>query len=339
MEGLMLITNPAQLLNDLAVEMIFLQILLILVIIAIGLFCYFNKFIWWSWNEKRRKRFSEELNRWGIVVTPEETAAIQEEMRLSWRGIILLSTLATAAILTLFLLMAIVVSFVETGTLQGIAAVDSTTVMFQYWLAAAVGFIVGFMVSIPWLKRQKRYRITYGDIQPRRLSDYRSPWFFWSTIVFAACIAGLTWLDLPFLHNSLYLGFGLGYHTVGVVWIVPVIMFLVVLSIELFLAKMVTTSRLAMNTDPDKCKRLDDMMRSQFIGNIEFFTVTSLAYLNIIQLNILIPDSQGPYKGLLYLAFLVSLGIIAFFPLIATLSKGRLGGTYNGWPWNPRVTQ
>ncbi|HET8845971.1 MAG TPA: hypothetical protein VFN35_31195, partial [Ktedonobacteraceae bacterium] len=110
-----------------------------------------------------------------------------------------MSTLGAASCLLMFPLLLAALSLLETGTLAWLTFMTSELWLPQFYFATTLGLGMGYLTGVWWVKRRTRRSLTYADLEPRRLSNYRSHWFFWLQVLFIALYGGLFVQATPLL--------------------------------------------------------------------------------------------------------------------------------------------
>ncbi len=204
------------------------------------------------------------------------------------------------------------------------------------------GLLIGYLVGIWWVKRHPQNRLSYGDLAPRRLSNYRSPWFFWAEVLIIAFYAAMTWLALTNLSDpsNLRLVSITGqilmtpiYPGLWILWGPSLLMLLVALFTELGASRLATSPRLLVVSDPQLSRRLDDMLRAQTIGALQAMAMMMIFCLGFAQASLLVGNTGAGIPELIVnFAFVPGLVCVGIF-----LLNGRLGGKQIGWPWTGKV--
>lgn len=329
------------------------QVVLMLLLLALA--AGIGQIAWGSY--KHRQAFSrppgkprgDQLRLWRQLLTwqvvpPSATAPAELEEFACARDFIQSSAIIGGGLaIVLISLGSAVISLVATGSLlsllTGIGYFFGVTVLF----ASLIGYGLGYAYGVWQLRSRTANRVSYADLKPRRLSDYRSIWF--------PCIAGMLivyaivvpLLLVPSLESQLSLS-PLGIRSWDIpIWIVetiPAAMFLALVTSEVVMVRIARLPRLLLLAHPQTAQRADNLLRAMTIGRLQGLEFTMIGFLGAAQgilleqfLGQLGTTSQGwrPYAISFVVPWIVGGLGSAFLSFLA----GRLGGTISGWPWRP----
>jgi hypothetical protein len=218
--------------------------------------------------------------------------------------------------------------------------------MTVFFLSCLLGYGLGYLFGVWRLRRLTARGITYADLQPRTLSDYRSRIFPWIAGILISGVVLITlWLS-PHLGSQVPLKLVSGTPVevfVWILWAVPAAMLLTLLLGEFVMAHIAGRARLLLTSQPPTAQRADNLLRALTIGTIQGFELVVLGSLGVIQ-NTLIRSTlwqdgfwhlgSQPYSSVLDLGFWCATAVLLLGFLLPILA-GRMGGTISGWPWRP----
>jgi hypothetical protein len=314
-----------------------LPVLFILILIA-----YFISKPWLRRSQEVQARSLRAFQKWGVAVTPEEMPRLRESLWRCWKPILLFSALGATGCSLLVSLVLVVASELHPGALAWMDYVDADLWLAENFFSITAGLLIGYLVGIWWVKRHPQNRLSYGDLAPRRLSNYRSPWFFWAEVLIVAFYAAMTRLALTNLLDPSHLrllsitGQILMipiYPGLWILWGPPLLMLCISLATELGASWLVASPRLLVVSDPQLSRRLDDMLRAQTIGALQGMALLMISELGLAQASLLARNTgAGIWELTSNFAFVPLLVCVGIF-----LLNGRLGGKQMGWPWTVKV--
>ena len=200
------------------------------------------------------------------------------------------------------------------------------TVLF---VLALVGFVGGRLVGLKRLRDRPGQALSYGDLWPRRLRDYRSPLFLALSCLVVALQIAVTLLGAPHRTGTPVLDRGLPLDLCAVA------MILTVVAGEALLGHVVHEPRVLLVADPLTAQRADDLLRALTLTLIQGSVLTILGGVGQAQWALLNTPGSALPGALSATAFLTSYPLLMLGPLTFAL-RGRLGGTVTGWAWTGR---
>ena len=190
--------------------------------------------------------------------------------------------------------------------------------------------------------------VTYGDLQPRRLSDYRSVVFPLSAAVLIVGVALITLIMWPHLEAGVPLSVGDGGMTRSVapawfLWTLPAAMLLTLIVGEILLGQIARLPRLLLTHQPATAQRADNLLRALAIGALQGYELNVIGSFGVVD-GLLISMSLWhsgfwrlgvrPLSPVLDTWYgFAAIMVLAGFLLPAC--AGRIGGRIAGWPWRP----
>lgn len=255
--------------------------------------------------------------------------------------------LALGLVFLLLLLGAGILALV-TGTLVSLTALTSGQLSGVIpYLSCLLGGGVGLADGFWRLRNSSASRVTYGDLQPRRLADYRSAAFRWLMLALLAAVIVETTVLGP--HIGPVVPLRLGHWrflplptSFWVLGILPATMFLLLVGGEVLMAYIVRLPRLLVTSDPQTAQRADNFLRALSIGLVQGGLLISLGYLGVNQDSLLdeglwqqhfwIMGGPQPYLPLVEVESLLAWGSVCL-GFVLPACAGRIGGRLGGWPW------
>jgi hypothetical protein len=210
-----------------------------------------------------------------------------------------------------------------------------------FLFASLIGHSLGYGYGVWQLHNLTARKITYGDLQPRRLADYRSalfPWIAGALIIYTLLIS----LPLtPSLGGQIQLSplVDLNAST----WIletIPVAMLLALVTGEIVMVRIAKLPRLLLIANPQTAQRADNLLRAMTIGQLQGLTFAAIGYLGVAQgfiLQIFLSQQHITSQdwGILFIAEFVVPWAVGMVGFSLQMLAGRIGGKISGWPWQP----
>lgn len=290
-----------------------------------------------------------QLLKWGVVTPDTAYPALLEEFSRS-RDIILSSAMIGLGLaVVLFVCGSMALVWIASWTASGTFAMDMTRQFFvpALYLSFWAGYGLGYLYGVRRLRHLTAREATYGDLQPRRLSDYRSVVFPLGAAILIVGVALTTLIMWPHLVAGVPLDLGDGI-TRSVVpawllWTLPAAMLLSLIVGELLLGKFARFPRLLLTRYPSTAQRADNLLRAQTIGVVQGLELNVIGSLGVV---------HGSLIGMgLWHSGFWRLGAQPLSPVLDTwygfaavvvlagfllpTCAGRIGGRIGGWPWRP----
>ncbi|MGO8949126.1 MAG: hypothetical protein ACLQUY_16070 [Ktedonobacterales bacterium] len=217
------------------------------------------------------------------------------------------------------------------------------------FLTYLLGYGSGYLYGVWHLRQQGARGVTYADLQPRGLADYRSRVF---PLAASALIAGVTLLTILV---SAHLGPQVPIELVGgatlqisrwIFWAVPAAMLLTLLIAERIMAYIADIPRLFVTSQPQTSQQADNLLRALTIGTLQGYELIVIAGFAEAQILFMMSSlfqsgfwhmTPGPYSAFLNLEFGFAL-VVVTLGFIVQMLYGRLGGRISGWPWRRMPT-
>jgi hypothetical protein len=291
----------------------------------------------------------QQLLKWQVIQPGYHDPALLDEFSRSHRFIQSAALIGAGLALVLAVIGSAIISVGATGTLLNLSAGNGSFLSASLFFVFLIGFSLGYVSGVWQLRSLTARRVAYGDLKPRRLSDYRSVLF--------PCIAGapiigailIPLLFVPAVGAQIPLSF-LGGSSVEVPgWVLQAIaaaMLLTLVTGEIVMARVAKLPRLLLTSNPQTAQRADNLLRAMTISTVQGLELAVIGYLGIAQWNMIVqyfwqvgfwhigtrPDSS--FLDLLFFfafaAELIGLGL----PCLAS----RIGGHISRWPWQPMRT-
>ncbi|HEY7348655.1 MAG TPA: hypothetical protein VH599_10105 [Ktedonobacterales bacterium] len=320
----------------------------------------------WGWHLRRRAftrlprppRPSDQLwwgrlGKWGALSPAGAGWEVLQAFTRSF-DLLLSSFLLGLGLVMLLLLFGAGILALAAGTLVSLTALTSGQLSGVIpYLSLLIGGGVGLADGFWQLRNSSARRVTYGDLQPRRLADYRSGAFRWLMLALLALVIVETSVLGP--HIGPVVPIRLGHWrflplptSFWILGILPATMFLLLVGGEVLMAYIVRLPRLLVTSDPQTAQRADNFLRALSIGLVQATLLISLGYLGENQDGMLDaglwqqhfwqmggPQPYLPLAEVVSLLAWVSISLGFVLPVCA----GRIGGRLGGWPWQKmRVT-
>ncbi len=225
------------------------------------------------------------------------------------------------------------------GVVRGVLW-GSWLLQFMFVECVTFGITLGYQVGSARATHRAPHAPTYGDVRPRRSSDYFAGWLLWVPV----CVSAYACATVALLASQVDYA-RLGYSES--LWILPtriilavfVATALVVNGIGLASIRWIAVSpRTLLSSNTQAARGADDFRRATEIGSILQMTWMSSAYVLMAATSIV--TSPGALVGhtsaftpLLHamgINFLLAMPIYIFGGFLAAF-QGRLGGTLTGW--------
>jgi len=241
-----------------------------------------------------------------------------------------------------------IIALIATDTSAATTQNNSSFFLASFFASFGIGLGAGAVFAAWHLRNAAKRRVTYADLRQRQLSDYRSSVFRWLAVAMIAWTFGVLMFFSSHVGSTLQID--LFYTVVSVpntVWgwyIVPGVMFLVLVVIETVLLRIVGFSRLLVTSDATVSQHADDMLRAMVIGLVQYCELLALAQLAVLPFSMLSPRLWAshywqighlPYFSLLSISVFMP-GVMQLLGVGILLARGRLGGKFSGWPWQMR---
>lgn len=293
-----------------------------------------------------RRRWATELVRWGVFAWPDANAAVVEDIARAWARVSAPAFIGLGVVPLLYLAL-FVVPALRSGQVPAAAlALSSYPFYAGFYCCLLLGIGAGYCVGVIWaaaLARGPRY----ADLRPRRAADYRAGVLRWLPVIVIAGVAGLSASWAPQLGpgSGLHLSVGgIAFTLTASLWtleVLPALMALVALAGEFLIARIAHLPRLLITADAQTARRADDLLRANMIGGTQANTCWAAGTLGMAQCALLIhvglpavSVARATDSVAVTLVLLLSLGLtVAGYLLL--ISRGRLGGSRSGWPWQP----
>lgn len=235
------------------------------------------------------------------------------------------------------------VSLAATGSLLGLLAGTGYFFSAALLFAGLIGYSLGYAYGVWRLHRLSASSVTYGDLKPRRLADYRSALFPWLAAVIIAYTFLIPLLLVPSLGTQIPLSpFGIR----APIWfleVIPLAMLVTLVTGEMVMARIARLPRLLLISTLQTAQRADNLLRAITIGQLQGLLFAVIGYLGMAQGFILLqyygrlsvtPQGWSPSALLFTPALLVPL-IVGLGGFVLQTLNGRVGGSISGWPWQP----
>lgn len=231
------------------------------------------------------ERWIQEILKWQIVEEEDELPIIAQTIQYYWNHFILSSLyLCLGVTLIVFTIGGALVSFLITRSPTGLVTTGSNLQILILALVFLIGSGSGILMGIWQMRQQTVGMVNYGDVRQRRVSDYRSS-FFWGCIVVAlVALCAVTVFFAPFM-GSYHIQLASGQKLIlpnnnFFLCITPCVMICFIALIECFIVLVVTQPRFLLLPNPTISQRADDMIRSWLIGLLqgEEFWVVGMLY-------------------------------------------------------------
>jgi hypothetical protein len=123
-----------------------------------------------------------QLLKWQVIYPGYNDPAILDEFSRSQMFIQSAAAIGGGIAIVLTIILGAVISLAATGTMVGLTAGNGMLLTAVFVFAFLIGFSLGYGYGVWELRSLTARRVAYGDLQQRKLSDYRSVLF--------PCIAG-----------------------------------------------------------------------------------------------------------------------------------------------------
>jgi hypothetical protein len=329
---------------DQALQLIPLLLMLLFVCLGIGVFVlgsYLHSRPGKVWGN--RAQLWKQLLTWQVVTPGFAPPAILEEFTRSRDFIVSSALMGMGLTLVLGVIGNVMLVWALTGTFSG---EDGQVFTVVFFLSCLLGYGLGYLSGVWHLRRLTARGLTYADLHPRTLSDYRSNAFLGIAGILIVGVMLLTLVLTPHLGSQVPFELGRGTPLEISVWVllaVPVVMLVLLLLGEFVMVHIAGLPRLLLTSQPHTAQRADNLLRALTIGTIQGFELVVLGGLGAIQNNLLMAAlwqdgfwqlGARPYSSWLDLEFECTLAVLLLGFLLPILS-GRIGGTISGWPWRP----
>ncbi|MBV9615153.1 MAG: hypothetical protein JO031_06845 [Ktedonobacteraceae bacterium] len=282
-------------------------------------------------------RWSKLFAAWNIPLAENELSQAIQDIHKSWNILLSWGWIGLGTAMTLIGLLRILQLLLTTGTRLSITVLFEQPVLEIQIFSLLIGYGAGYLHGLWQLRKRSSDRLAYGDLRPKRLTDYHSlamqgiP----ACMIIYTCI--LLLVSMPYWKQHITIQVISGTHMVlpnWVVWIVPCLGVLLIVVVERFLWLIATFPRLLINMNLPLSARIDDMLRSlvsTFILGMEYVTIGMLNYAlgSLLGLDASTPD----YVLYMILVSLLLPNVLILVGITLGLLKGRIGGNLNGWPW------
>ena len=287
------------------------------------------------------------LGKWGALSPAGAGWEVLQAFTRSF-DLLLSSTLLGLGLVMLLLLFGAGILALVTGTLVSLTALTSGQLSGVIpYLSLLIGGGVGLADGFRRLRKASTSRVTYGDLQPRRLADYRSGAFRWLMLALLAAVIVETIVLGP--HIGPVVPILLGHWRVlplptsfWVLGILPATMFILLVGGEVLMAYIVRLPRLLVTSDPQTAQRADNFLRALSISLVQGGLLISLGYLGVNQDSMLdeglwqqhfwIMGGPQPYLPLVEVESLLA-WVSVCLGFVLPVCAGRIGGRLGGWPW------
>lgn len=290
-----------------------------------------------------------QLLKWEVVTPDAAYPDLLEEFSRS-RDIILSSAMIGLGLaVVLFVCGGLALVWIAPSTASGTFVVDMIRQLFlpALFLSFLAGYGLGYLYGVWRLRRLTAREPTYGDLQPRTLSDYRSVVFPLIAAVLTMGVALITLIIWPHLEAGVPLDLGDGITRsvapAWFLWTLPAAMLLTLIVGEILLGQIARLPRLLLTHQPASAQRADNLLRALAIGALQGYELNVIGSFGIVH-GLLI--SMGLWHsgfwrlGVRPLSpvldtwyWFAAIVVIAGFLLPAC--AGRIGGRIAGWPWRP----
>lgn len=290
-------------------------------------------------------RLWQQLLKWQVV-SPSYTAPAELEEFACARDFIQSAAIIGSGVAIVLASIGGGISLAATGSLLGLLAGTGYFFSATLLFASLIGYSLGYGYGVWQLRNLTARKVAYGDLQPRRLADYRSalfPWIAGMLIVYAILVPLLL---APYLGAQIPLSpFGIR-SLDAPTWaleVIPAAMLLTLVTGEIVMARIARLPRLLLTPNPQTAQRADNLLRAMTIGMLQGFVFIVIGFLAFVYGNIVVeyfwqvgfwhidsrplspfPDLESFFGGVI--------GLIGF--LLPALT-GRIGGKISGWPWRP----
>jgi hypothetical protein len=311
--------------------------------IAFGCYLHFRPGTLW------RGQSWQQLLKWRVVTPDTANPGLLEEFARS-RDIILSSAMIGMG-LALVIVVCSGVALVWTApwTASGTFVVDIVRQFLApaLFLSYLLGNGLGYLYGVWRLRRLTARGATYGDLQPRELSDYRSVVFPLCAAILIVGVALITLITGPHLRAGvpLFLGDGMtrSVAPAWLLWVLPGAMLLTLSVGEILLGQIARFPRLLLTRHPLTAQRADNLLRALTIGTVQGHELTVIGSLGVVH-GILMSNSlwhsgfwqlgSRPWSPLLDTWYWFA-AFVAMAGLLLPACAGRIGGRITGWPWRP----
>lgn len=218
------------------------------------------------------------------------------------------------------------------------------------FLGYLVGYGLGYVYGVRRLRRLSISSVTYADLAPRGLADYRARAFPMLATAMIVGVILLTALAAPHLGGEVPLDLASGIQLEMPRWLlgaVPAAMLLTLLAAEKVMAYVAGLPRLFITFQPEISKRADNLLRALTIGTLQGYELIVIGGLAEAQCLFLLrgfsqsgwwqSGESPPYNAVLTLEFGFSV-IVCVLGFLLPVLYGRLGGRISGWPWHKTPT-
>jgi hypothetical protein len=283
------------------------------------------------------------LVQWGAIGQNDAGWVVLQEFTRSYDLVLSTAFLWLGSVAIVLFLGGGVISLALTGSPLSLTVLDfgllSNMVFLTFLIGGGLGLADGF-----WrLRSATAGRLTYGDLQPRRLADYRSPVFRWLMLALIALVIIETSVLAPFLGPVLPVNLGgmtlslpTNFWTLG---IVPAVMLLLLVAGEVVMLSIARLPRLLVTSDPQTAQRADNFLRALIIGLVQCYQLYTMGFLLSSLNSLLLQDISSSWPDLLSLAVFMLPSIVIVLGSSLPGRYGRLGGRISDWSWRPmRVT-
>lgn len=288
----------------------------------------------------------QHLLTWQVIHPGDQDPAVLEEFSRSSDFLHSSGIIGGGSAVVLTVLGSAIISLLTTGTLLSLSAGNGYLLTATILFLLLLGYSLGYVLGVWQLRRLTAGRIAYGDLQQRKLSDYRSVWFPWIASILLACATLIPLALLPHLTAQISLKL-LGGQVIEVsVWVleaIPAAMLLTLVTGEVVMARIARLPRLLLTSNPHTAQRADNLLRAMTVGRVLGNELAAIGSLGVAQWIImgayvgptLTSPGGWPSAALLFAAAFLFAGAVALGGLSLPVLVGRIGGKISGWPWQP----
>jgi hypothetical protein len=300
----------------------------------------------WGIYSLRRRRLTKKIQHlrwekllaaWNIPLAENELSQAIQGIYSSWNTLFAWGWIGFGIAMTLVGVLRIFQLLLTTGSWLSVTVLFEQPILEIQIFSLLIGYGIGYLHGLWQLRKQSSDRLTYGDLRPKRLTDYHSlamqciP----ASVIIYNCI--LLLVSVPYWKAHIVIQMLNGTHIVlpnWIAWVVPFLGVLEIVVVERFLWLIASFPRVLINVNLPLSARIDDMFRSlvsTFILGMEYATIGILNYAlgSFLGLSVKTPD----YVLYMILVSLLLPYILVLIGITLGQLKGRIGGNLNGWPW------